>query len=94
MTAETEARPEIYVNGFTLSAGVWDFVFDFSMQAPDEPRPGRPLARIRMSPQHALAVSLVLQKQLAVYQEQIGPIKLPAGLLSEMGIDEEVSRDA
>jgi hypothetical protein len=70
------------------SVGVWDFMFDFSLQSPEDPPPGRKVVRIRMSPQHALALSLALAKLVDAYQTQIGPISIPGQMLVEMGLKE------
>jgi len=79
-------RPEFYVNGVSASVGVWDFLLDFSLQSPEDPPPGRAVVRIRMSPQHALALSLALQKLVEAYQAQIGAISIPEPMLKEMGL--------
>jgi hypothetical protein len=85
--------PEFYVNGAMTSVSAWDFLIDFYLRSPNDTPPGRTVARIRMSPQHALAFALGLQKLVEAYQAQIGPITIPEAMLAEMGLGEGSAAD-
>jgi len=39
---------------------------------------------IHMSPQHAMSIMLLLQRQLSVYEKQVGPISLPDELRARL----------
>jgi len=93
VTGEPVDRPEFYVNGVTASVGVWDFLLDFYLRSPEDTPPGRGVVRIRMSPQHAFALALSLQKLVEAYQAQIGPITIPEAMLAEMGLGEGSAAD-
>jgi Protein of unknown function (DUF3467) len=83
--------PDLYVNSVRIAAGPYDFTFEFGSSNPtiDLARPAgiRDLARIRMSPQHALVFMRVLQDALEKYQRQIAPIQIPPEILGNMGIE-------
>jgi len=71
----------VYANHAAITAGVWDFRFEFGEILGKE---GRTLeienhVRVTMSPQHAKAFLNVLAEYMAKYEEKFGPISLPPG---------------
>ena len=83
--------PDLYVNSVRIGAGPYDFTFEFGINSPviDPARPPgiRNVARVRMSPQHALVFMRALQDALEKYQRQIAPIHIPPEILRTMGIE-------
>ena len=57
------------------------------MQAQDQPP--KTVARVRMSPQHAKIMSLLLRKNVQEYERRIGTIIMPDGLYQELGITDD-----
>jgi hypothetical protein len=58
-----------------------EFVLDFARALPGN-RKGKVYSRVVMTPQHAKALSELLQRNLATFEETHGPIKL-AGKTAE-----------
>lgn len=78
--------PDLYVNSTELQISIYDVQINFGIRSGSEEVP-KDVAIIRMSPQHALAMSKLLLKNLRVYEEQVGKIYLPQNLLEELGIE-------
>jgi len=57
------------------------------MQAQESPP--RPQVRIKMSPQHAKIMSLLLRKNVQEYEKRIGTIILPECLYQDLSIQDE-----
>jgi hypothetical protein len=78
--------PDIYTNAVTVSASLYEVTLGLFLVTPevDEPEPRKPVARVRMSPQQAMALSLALAKNLKVYGEQFTEIFLPDELVMRL----------
>ena len=80
--------PEYYTDSVNFMTNIYGFTLEFgATQAQDQPP--RPLARIKMSPQHAKIMSLLLRKNVQEYEKRIGTVILPDGLYQELGIQDE-----
>lgn len=78
---------DVYSNLVSIASGPYDILLDFGLQyGPDPKVDKKSVVRIRMSPQHAVALSKVLTKVLAEYQSRAGTINLPPSLYTELGI--------
>jgi hypothetical protein len=89
-----EGVPEYYSDSIRIGVGPYGIVFELGLQGmQDTPMSERPptkrLAIVRMSPQHALIFSKLLEKNMAVYQEKVGHIELPRQIYDELGIEPE-----
>lgn len=64
--------PEVYTNSVQLAASIYEFLFCFRLKSPEVTgeETTRELLRVRMSPQHALALYLLLGKYLNLYQDR------------------------
>jgi hypothetical protein len=80
--------PEFYVDSARMAANFFTIILEFGVQSmaeqPGSPPPVTPLLTLRMSPQHAVALSNLLQKNLANFEQMLGqPIpvapELPEG---------------
>jgi hypothetical protein len=72
----------LYTNDTQIQLTPWDFRLIFgqiaSVPTPDNPTiVVKAVGEIRMSPQHAKKIALILLTQIAHYEEKIGPIALP-----------------
>ena len=80
--------PEYYTDSVNFSTNLYGFMLEFGvMQAQDAPPRG--VVKVRMSPQHAKIMSLLLRKNVQEYERRIGTIILPDGLYQELGISDE-----
>ena len=80
--------PEYYTDSVNFMTNIYGFTLEFGvMQQQDDPP--RQLVRIKMSPQHAKIMSLLLRKNVTEYERRIGTIILPDGLYNDLGINDE-----
>jgi len=85
MTDQTEISVQ-YANQAQLHAGIYDFTLEFGRVEDARTAPPKiaTVARIQMSPQHTKVVALLLLKNVAAYEHQIGVIELPSALLADL----------
>ena len=74
MQADEQGLQGKYSNLVKVTHTNEEFWLDFIMILP-EPRVGRLLARIIVSPAHAKRITRVLQENVRKYEETFGPIK-------------------
>jgi len=89
-----EEVPEYYTDSVRIAVNLYSFVLELGVQGiPDTQMSEKPLAkrlaRVRMSPQHALVLSKLLQKHLRDYQANIGPIPIPDSIYRDLNIPKE-----
>jgi hypothetical protein len=85
---EERELPEFYTDSVNFMTNIYGFTLEFGvMQAQDDPP--RPQVRIKMSPQHAKIMSLLLRKNVQEYERRIGTIILPEGLYNDLGITDD-----
>jgi hypothetical protein len=87
-----EEAPDYYIDSVRIGVGAYGFVLELGAQgigdAPGSERPPtKRLALVRMSPQHALIFSKLLQKNVDQYQERFGPIALPDEMYRNLGLE-------
>lgn len=77
--------PDIYTNSINVSASIYEVTLEFNLTTPtkDETET-RELVRVRMSPQQAEALRILLDKYLKVYSEQFQEIILPDELVNRL----------
>ena len=80
--------PEYYTDSVNFMTNVYGFTLEFGMMQAQE-MPPRAQVRVKMSPQHAKIMSLLLRKNVQEYEKQIGTIILPEGLYQSLGIQDE-----
>lgn len=93
MAEQTEV-PEYYADQFTVTAGAYGVALTFALSpphpAPGQASPPRPIARVRMSLEHAKVMAMILRKHLRGFEHESGiTIPLPAALLNAMGLSQE-----
>lgn len=89
-----ENVPDLYVDSVKIGVGLYTVVLELGLQGPrdtpqSEPVPTKTLARVRMSPQHALILSKLLQKNVAAYISTIGPINVPDSVYRDLDIPKD-----
>lgn len=86
--------PDLYADAFQVTVTPFGVNMTFSLRDP-HPSPGRQVpatevARIRMSPEHAKIVVMMLIRQLRDYERQSRiKIAIPSQVYTQLGIAEE-----
>lgn len=89
---QREEPPDLYVDSVRIAFGAYGFVLELGVggiadtPASEKP-PTKRLALVRMSPQHALILSRLLERNVAIYQDRIGKINLPAEMYRDLELD-------
>lgn len=86
--------PDIYTNSVRLTASIYEFMLSCCLATTeaDGTRSTTEIVRLRMSPQHALALNIVLTKQLRKYGERFQEIFLPEDMIASLEEDKEAQR--
>jgi hypothetical protein len=73
---------DVYSNSVKVTMSLYDFTLEFGLNSGlDE---AEPVARVRMSPQHAKSLLLLLQRFLGQYGESFQEINLPEELENQL----------
>jgi hypothetical protein len=85
--------PDYYVDSIRIAVGLYTFALELGLAGladqPGSRPPSKPLAVVRMSPQHAMVLAKLLRKNLDQYQARVGKINLPDQLYADMSIPKE-----
>ncbi|VVB88160.1 Uncharacterised protein [uncultured archaeon] len=78
--------PEIYINNVRINVNLYEVILLMGVSTPesDGTFSQKDLVRVRMSPQEALAVSIMLNKQLELYQDTFKKIFLPDEVIKSL----------
>lgn len=93
--AEPENVPDIYVDQMRVTVGVFGVNITFGLSEPHPTQGGMPRqteerVRVRMSPEHAKIMALMLRRQLKTYEREAGvTIEIPANVYTGLGVAEE-----
>lgn len=82
--------PEYYTDSVNFMTNLYGFTLDFAVMDAQE-QPPRSQVRVRMSPQHAKIMSLLLRKNVQEYERRIGTIILPEQLYRDLGITDDMA---
>jgi len=88
----TEGVPEVYADQFAVNTNIWGVSLLFSKLAipvpsPEPPPPmSEPQVGVRMSLQHAKAMTLILRKHLKQWERDNIEITLPRAAFEAFGI--------
>jgi len=74
---------EIYSNSVNFTFSIYDITMNFGVTVVDRKEP-QTLVRIKMSPQHAKVMSIILAGNIERYERDIGQIVIPDDLLSKL----------
>lgn len=87
-------RLEEYTSSFGVNFNAYEFVMTFGRTDLNDVDHIHHVASLRMSPQHAKSVLILLERFVKLYEEQISPIGMPKELLSILkGEDETVNNE-
>ena len=79
---------EVYSNSVNFAVSIYDIILNFGLihdsQLSDSPEKRETLVRIRMSPQHAKVMSLILADNINKYEKDVGEIKIPEKFLETL----------
>jgi hypothetical protein len=81
---------DIYTNSIQVTAGLYEVALSLYLDTPGEDgAERRKVATVRMSPQQAMALQILLQRYLKAYGEQFQEIFLPDDLVKRLSGSEE-----
>ncbi len=84
--------PEYFTDSVNFMTNIYGITMEFGvMQANDAPPIAK--ARVKMSPQHAKIMSLLLRKNVQEYERRIGTIILPEQLYKDLGIVDDMAEE-
>jgi hypothetical protein len=89
---EFEEVPEYYTDSVNFMTNIYGFALDFGVMVVQD-QPPKSQVRVRMSPQHAKIMSLLLRKNVQEYEKRIGTIILPEGLYKDLGIQDDMAEE-
>ncbi len=76
---------DIYTNSIQVTAGLYEVALSLYLDTPGEDgAERRKVATVRMSPQQAMALQILLQRYLKAYGEQFREIFLPDDLVKRL----------
>ena len=86
--------PEFYADAFQVTISPFGVNMTFSLRdphpAPGRQMPGTDMARVRMSPEHAKIVAMMLIRQIRNYERNSRiKIAIPSEVYTQLGIAEE-----
>ena len=81
-----DETPEFYVDAVNVETQLYGSKLLLGDLRPDQPSLVKVI--VKMSPQMAKVVSLILSKHIRKYEADIGPITLPNELLHSLGLEE------
>lgn len=94
-TKSTGDAPVIYSNNVNVRMTLYDFALAFGIGADEDVATQ---AVVHMSPQHALSLSILLDRFVESYQRHVGPIVLPPEVVQRLkggpGEDEDNDESA
>lgn len=80
-SAAPEQPYETYANTVRVEATVYDFALRFGVLSQGQEAEH---VVVRMSPQHAKSVLILLQRFMSRYEADIGPVQLPEKMIAAM----------
>ncbi len=84
--------PEVYADGAQFAISPFTVILVFTVQPAGQPGTVAPakVAHVRMSPEHAKVMAILLRKQLKNFEEQLGdPIPIHPQLAQQLGISRQ-----
>ncbi len=79
-----QQRAEAYVNSLGVQVNPYEFALNFGVTDLENLEAIKHVITLRMSPQHAKSVVLLLQTFISLYEQQIAPISLPKELTQQV----------
>lgn len=73
---------EVYANSVNFFVSIYDFTFDFGTGGTENKH--QSIVKIKMSPQHAKVMSILLSDNVKRYERDIGIIQIPEAFLENL----------
>ena len=89
MADEVQQLPEVYADGVSFGIGPFTVILAFTVQPAAQAGPSAParVVNVRMSPEHAKVMAILLRKQLKTFEEDMGDtIPLHPKVAQQLGI--------
>jgi hypothetical protein len=89
MTEENNTVSDIYANNVQITASVYEVMISFGLDTlqRDGTQTTKEIIKVRMSPQHAIALNILLDRNLKSYGDAFKEILLPENLLKRLSGD-------
>lgn len=88
----SDAAPDLYADSVQIFMGPFGLVLEFGVQNPRNTgqTPPKPLATVRMSPEHAKIMTILLKRNLRQFEQQVGSdIPLHPAVATQLGISKK-----
>jgi hypothetical protein len=88
MSATDVFAPEFYADQLQIGTNPWGFIFQFGLASEGGPRP---VATVRMSPQHTKVMALMLKRMIARWEDEMGQtITFPESIKNDLELPDEL----
>lgn len=89
MTEENSTISDIYANNVKVAVSVYEVMISFGLETlqKDGASTTKEIVTVRMSPQHALALNILLDRYLKAYGDTFKEILLPEELVGRLSGD-------
>jgi len=81
-----EGTPEFYVDAVNIETQLYGTTLQLGELRPDAPQLVK--VTVKLSPQMAKVLSLILDSHVRQYETGIGPISIPKQLLHDLGLED------
>ncbi len=89
MTEEDSTVSDIYANNVQIAVSVYEVVISFGLDTlqKDGTQTTKEIVKVRMSPHHALALNILLDRNLKAYGDKFKEILLPEDMVRRLSGD-------
>ncbi len=89
MTEEDSTVSDIYANNVQIAVSVYEVVISFGLDTlqKDGTQTTKEIVKVRMSPHHALALNILLDRNLKAYGDTFKEILLPEDMVRRLSGD-------
>ena len=89
MTEEDSTVSDIYANNVQIAVSVYEVVISFGLDTlqKDGTQTTKEIVKVRMSPHHALALNILLERNLKAYGDTFKEILLPEDMVRRLSGD-------
>ncbi len=86
MTNEDKTIPDVYTNNIRMTTNIYEVMLIIGLTSPeaDGSVSQKDIIKVRMSPQEAMALSIMLNKQLELYKDTYKEIFLPDEIIKSL----------
>lgn len=81
-----DETPEFYIDAVNIETHLYGTTLQLGELRPDAPQLVK--VTVKMSPQMAKVLSLILESHVRQYESGVGPISIPKKLLHDLGLED------